>query len=144
MKMKKIIKCNVIMNHLQDMWDKKTINFFEEHQISPTKLKILNILDSKEKITLFEIARILNKPTSNVSPTLRKMASQGVITKEVSQSDKRIVYFVLNKKGNEILNDSNNYFEELANTLVSDETLLDKLYQTLNDYTSMVENNIEN
>lgn len=144
MKMKKIIKCNVIMNHLQDMWEKKTINFFEEHQISPTKLKILNILDSKEKITLFEIARILNKPTSNVSPTLRKMASQGVITKEVSQSDKRIVYFVLNKKGNEILNDSNNYFEELANTLVSDETLLDKLYQTLNDYTSMVENNIEN
>ena len=144
MKMEKIIKCNVIMNHLQDMWEKKTINFFEEHQISPTKLKILNILDSKEKITLFEIARILNKPTSNVSPTLRKMASQGVITKEVSQSDKRIVYFVLNKKGNEILNDSNNYFEELANTLVSDETLLDKLYQTLNDYTSMVENNIEN
>lgn len=142
MKMEKVIKCNAIMNNLQDLWHQKIIGFYEEHEMSSAKIEILSILDTKEKVTLYEIARVISKPTSNVSPTLRKMANKGLLTKQVSQSDRRIVYFTISKKGKEVLDASKYFFDKLADELVSDETLLDNLYNSLDVYASMIKKNV--
>lgn len=142
MKMEKVIKCNAIMNNLQDLWHQKIIGFYEEHEMSSAKIEILSILDTKDKVTLYEIARVISKPTSNVSPTLRKMAVKGLLTKQVSQSDRRIVYFMISKKGKEVLDASKQFFDKLADELVSDETLLDNLYNSLDIYASMIKKNV--
>ena len=142
MKMEKIMKCNEIMNHLQDLWHQKIVGFYEEHGISLIKIEILVILATKEKITLYEIAKMINKPTSNVSPTLRKMANQDLLIKKNSQSDRRIVYFTISEKGQEVLEESKKFFSELADKLITEEFLLDNLYNSLQQYIGMIKNNL--
>lgn len=131
MKMDKVMKCNTIMNNIYELLHKKIIGFYEEHEMNSVNIEILNILDAKEKVTLYETVRIISKPTSNISPTLRKLAVKGLLTKIVSQSDRRIVYFTISKKGKEALGASKKFFDELAEQLVSDETLLDNVYSSL-------------
>ena len=71
----------------------------------PSHIKILDhihALNQKGKVRVSDIAKSLQQTTPGVTRALKVMEGYGWIEKEVSETDRRVVYIVLTEKGLEI------------------------------------------
>lgn len=109
------------MNEVDNMKDKYIVYFmsrikskmlhFIEAQLQENSLDDLipshgNILtalyENNGKITMKQIAQIIGKDKSTVTPLVNKLVDLGYIKKEKKELDKRVTYIILTERGKEI------------------------------------------
>ncbi len=89
---------------------KKVANFLEEElrnhgleELIPSHGSILSVLyEQNRKLTMREIADLIGKDKSTVTPLVNKLVDIGYIEKKKCKEDKRITYIVLTEKGETI------------------------------------------
>jgi len=89
---------------------KKMIRFIEKKlsakeldELIPSHGNVLTALyENGGMLTMKEIAQIIGKDKSTVTPLVEKLLSLGYVEKEKSQRDKRITHIKLTQKGREI------------------------------------------
>ena len=100
---------------------------------------VLLVLWETDSISVNEISNKLILNTNTVTPLLKRMESQGIITRSRSSYDERMVIVNLTEKGKQMQNKASEIPQRLAEGLVSSdmtiEDLIDlkeKLYQVIN------------
>ncbi|SHH93772.1 MarR family winged helix-turn-helix transcriptional regulator [Clostridium grantii] len=117
---------------------KKMIDFIEEklkeynmEGLIPSHGNILTALyESEGKLTMKEIARIIGKDKSTVTPLVNKLLSLGYIKKSKDKNDKRVSYIMLTDKGISMETKYRNISMEVYETAYKDFTEDEK--ETLN------------
>lgn len=100
---------------------------------------VLMILWETDSISVNDIAQKLILNTNTVTPLLKRMETQGIITRKRSEVDERKVIVNLTSKGKRLQNDAAEIPEKLAAGLVSEaldieelKKLKDNLYLIIN------------
>lgn len=102
----------------------KMLHFIEE-QLQKNKLDDLipshgNILtalyENHGKLTMKQIAQIIGKDKSTITPLVNKLLDLGYITKEKNEIDKRVTYIILTERGKQIEEKFNAISRDLSMT----------------------------
>jgi DNA-binding MarR family transcriptional regulator len=80
---------------------------------------VLMVLWERDNISVNEISQKLILNTNTVTPLLKRMETQGLITRQRSGSDERKVIVELTKKGKQMQKEAARIPEELAASLIS-------------------------
>lgn len=105
----KIINSNISMQNkvalltictAQEIQNKVQV-LLKKYDISFSQLTILHILDEapNEKMTVNQIKQYMVDESPNVSRSLNKLASKGLVSKNRSVSDQRVVYISITENG---------------------------------------------
>jgi DNA-binding MarR family transcriptional regulator len=117
----------------------------QDYGLTPTQLMILKLIWENEKITLTDIAKEMSMSNSTASGVVDRMERPGLLERERSSEDRRVVYFRLTEKTKqyaEKLEKNKNSFYSAVLTGMSDQdekeirTALEKLYQILSRHQS--------
>lgn len=75
-----------------------------EFGISLTQLQILDILDtlSKERVTVNTIRELMVDDSPNVSRSINKLVEKGLVTKQRSIEDQRVVFVTITDEGHRV------------------------------------------
>jgi DNA-binding MarR family transcriptional regulator len=93
---------------------------------------VLMVLWETDSIAVSEITRRLILNTNTITPVLKRMEAQGIITRQRSEEDERKVIVTLTPKGKELQIESASIPEKLVAGLVSSNVKMEEL-QTLKD-----------
>jgi len=111
----------------------------QEHQPHLEKLGItypqylvLMVLWETDSIAVSEITRRLILNTNTITPVLKRMEAQGIITRQRSEEDERKVIVTLTPKGNRLQIEAASIPEKLEADLVSSNVKMEEL-QKLKD-----------
>lgn len=123
------------MNEVDKMKDKYIVYFmskikykmlhFIEMKLKENNLEDLipshgNILtalyENDEKLTMKQIAEIIGKDKSTITPLVNKLVDLGYIKKEKKELDKRVTYIILTERGKEIETKFNAISKEVSMT----------------------------
>ena len=74
---------------------------------------ILYRLTLEEKITMSDLAKLVNRDKSTVTVLVRKLEEKGFIKKEVSAEDARVSYISLTEKGKTFTHDTSGISKDL-------------------------------
>ncbi len=74
----------------------------EATNFTPCQIKYLQIIDSREKLTSSEFARIMQISKPTVSQLINRLSNADCVYKQHSAADKRICYIQLTPKGEKI------------------------------------------
>ncbi|MDH6367462.1 MULTISPECIES: MarR family transcriptional regulator [unclassified Breznakia] len=117
---------------LQEDGLKWMVPFYEEHEISFNELRILRIIDESGRLTLNQLAQHMRKAATNLSIAVSKLEKRGLLIRETSKTDKRIIFIEVSEKGHELSKGSYDYFLKLIEDNVEDEMVA--LHKALKDY----------
>ncbi|TDW20792.1 DNA-binding MarR family transcriptional regulator [Breznakia blatticola] len=117
---------------LQEDGLKWMVPFYEEHEISFNELRILRIIDESGRLTLNQLAQHMRKAATNLSIAVSKLEKRGLLIRETSKTDKRIIFIEVSEKGHELSKGSYEYFLQLIENNVEDEMIA--LHKALKDY----------
>ncbi|OCN05162.1 hypothetical protein A4S06_01915 [Erysipelotrichaceae bacterium MTC7] len=123
---------------LQEDGLKWMIPFYEEHEISFNELRILRIVDESGRLTLNQLAQHMRKAATNLSIAVSKLEKRGLLIRETSKTDKRIIFIEVSEKGRELSIASYNYFLSLVRDEVSGEVIA--LHKAMKDYFEKMQN----
>jgi DNA-binding MarR family transcriptional regulator len=93
---------------------------------------VLMVLWETDSIPVSEITRRLILNTNTITPVLKRMEAQGIITRQRSEEDERKVIVTLTTKGKELQIEAASIPEKLVAGLVSSNVKMEEL-QTLKD-----------
>ena len=83
----------------------------------PSHGNILTALyENDEKLTMKQIAEIIGKDKSTITPLVNKLVDLGYIKKEKKELDKRVTYIILTERGKEIETKFNAISKEVSMT----------------------------
>lgn len=104
-----------MLHFIQDRLDENRLT-----DLIPSHGNILTALyENNGKLTMKDIAKIIGKDKSTITPLVNKLLELGYITKEKNASDKRVTYIILTSKGNEIESRFSVISEEVSSTAYS-------------------------
>lgn len=113
--------------------------FLDKLGITYPQYLVLLVLWEKDAITVNEISQKLILNSNTITPLLKRMESQGIITRQRSGSDERKVIIQLTEKGVQMQKEAVKIPEELGSEIISEamsvEDLLalkEKLYVIIN------------
>lgn len=89
---------------------KKAMDFIEYelkqngiYDLIPTHGNVLSVLyENNGKLPMKDIAKLIGRDKSTVTPLISKLEKLGYVKKEKSEIDKRVTYIVLTQKGKSI------------------------------------------
>lgn len=83
----------------------KYLEFLKPYGLSIQQFNILRILRGAEEewVSMNKIKALMIEQSPNATRLSDKLLNKGLIDRKRSESDRRIVYLALNKKGNELL-----------------------------------------
>jgi MarR family transcriptional regulator, organic hydroperoxide resistance regulator len=93
--------------------------YLDELEITYPQYLVLMVLWEQDKQTVNEIARKLILNTNTITPLLKRMEAQGIITRERSADDERKVWVRLSAKGLELEEKAARIPEKLAADLLA-------------------------
>ncbi|WP_374720273.1 MarR family winged helix-turn-helix transcriptional regulator [Parageobacillus toebii] len=93
--------------------------------ITEVQLMILYTLLKKENIRLNDLAEKLNLSNSNVSGTVERLVSAGLVARETSKEDRRAVILSLTDKGRQTIKEAFNHESVLLQRLRKIEQTID-------------------
>jgi DNA-binding MarR family transcriptional regulator len=102
-------------------------------QLRNTDLRLLNILDQGESLTVTQISRLALVDQAWVSRSLRALKARALVDKRADPNDSRRTLFSLTERGRKILDESRPYAAWTEDVLLRDidarqlKSLLDKL-----------------
>jgi len=104
---------------------------------------VLMVLWETDSIAVSEITRRLILNTNTITPVLKRMEAQGLITRQRSEEDERKVIVTLTPKGKELQIEAASIPEKLVVGLVSSNVKIEEL-QTLKDQLYLIINHLSN
>jgi len=104
---------------------------------------VLMILWETDGLAVSEITSRLILNTNTITPLLKRMEAQGIITRQRSEADERKVIVALTPKGKELQVEAAAIPEKLAESLVSSDTNLEDL-QKLKNLLDMIIQDLSN
>lgn len=96
----KLVKVRMLLENLCDGFDSSCSN---KKSLLTTKIKMLHLLEEADKISPSFIINKLGIAKSNLAILANRMINEGLIEKSVDETDKRVIYYKITKKGNERL-----------------------------------------
>ncbi len=103
---------------------------------------ILFQLAEKEKLTMKDIASIINRDKSTTTVLIKKLLDKGLVKQESSSDDKRIKYITLTAKGKKLNSLTSSISRELLDVCYQGFSLQEK--ETLLSLLCRLNGNIEN
>ena len=100
---------------------------------------VLMVLWETDRITVNEISQKLILNTNTMTPLLKRMESQGIISRIRSGNDERKVFVQLTEKGNEMRTEASAIPGNLARALTSGTITRDDLIELRNKLNRMIE-----
>jgi len=104
---------------------------------------VLMVLWEKDSITVNEIAQKLILNTNTVTPLLKRMESQGILSRKRSGNDERKVIVQLTEKGKEMRNEASTIPENLARAFAAGPISTDELIELRTKLNKMIDLLIE-
>ena len=86
-----------------------------------SEMAILSILESRRtenSLKITEISRLLSLPPSAITPVINSLEEKGLVERQDSPEDRRIVLVALTKKGREFFDNKQKFFFEKSLKLV--------------------------
>lgn len=112
-----------MLHFIQDRLDENRLN-----DLIPSHGNILTALyENNGKLTMKDIAKIIGKDKSTITPLVNKLLELNYITKEKNASDKRVTYIILTNKGKEIESRFSVISKEVSSTAYSNFSKEEKL-----------------
>ncbi|MFV0381810.1 MAG: MarR family winged helix-turn-helix transcriptional regulator [Breznakia sp.] len=112
--------------------------FYEEHNINHLKCSILGQIKDNSMMTLNLLSYNLGKAATNLSVVVSKMEEEGYITRKRSKSDGRVVYFELNKKGENMVAGVRKYAADTYGELFEEGKELENLINAFEKYVELL------
>ena len=101
--------------------------FLDKLEITYPQYLVLMILWEKDSISVNEITEKLILNTNTITPILKRMEAQGIITRKRSEEDERRVIITLTPKGKQLQSEASSIPEKLVERLVSEKVSLEEL-----------------
>ncbi|MCJ8007054.1 MarR family winged helix-turn-helix transcriptional regulator [Lederbergia wuyishanensis] len=122
MDLKKILlEANQFSEEIKSVFINEYKKILDEHDLSSKQSLVLNILHKRKKLTMNEIAGIINATPSAASQFIRKLEKQQYVKREVNIDNRREVFVLLDNKGDD-------FYKELK---AVDEMVLEKYFLQL-------------
>ena len=106
------ISQNIVFQHFQQLLSK--------YDITPAQCGVLNCLWDRGNLTPTEIRTILHLEPSSISGLLERMEKKGLITRKLSQNNKRKIIVSPTEKTLKIKNEVENIILELNNRFLNE------------------------
>jgi DNA-binding MarR family transcriptional regulator len=90
------------------------INIFEDTGITPLQAMTMGILSKGKKMKMTELSSKLSLSNSTVSGIVDRLEKQGMVERERSCEDRRVVYVIISPKFNEVHGDVHKLIQENA------------------------------
>ncbi|EEI20511.1 MarR family winged helix-turn-helix transcriptional regulator [Lentilactobacillus hilgardii] len=91
----------------------------QDPQKNPNQLRVLHELAEKKALTNTDIVEALDIRPSSVSAMVSKLEAAGLIERHESPDDKRVMLISLTEKGQNMINDSRQFTDQLSESLFS-------------------------
>lgn len=111
--------------------------YLDKLGITYSQYLVLMVLWEKDGIAVSEITQRLILSTNTVTPILKRMEAQGLITRQRSASDERKVIITLTPQGRQLQAEAASIPEQLVSGLVSEDSKVADL-QKLKDQLSVI------
>lgn len=101
--------------------------YLDQLEITYPQYLVLMVLWEKDSISINEITQRLILNTNTVTPLLKRMESQGIITRQRSPEDERKVIITLTPKGQQLKIEAAAIPEKLVTNLLSKDVSIENL-----------------
>lgn len=101
--------------------------FLDKLEITYPQYLVLMVLWEKDSLSVNEITEKLILNTNTITPILKRMEAQGIITRKRSEEDERRVIITLTPKGKQLQSEASSIPEKLVERLVSEKVSLEEL-----------------
>lgn len=110
---------------------KKYKPFLDEIGLTYTQYIAMMVLWEKKSINLKELGKLLFLDSGTLTPMLKKMEKQDIITRERSGEDERNIIIKITLKGEELKKKANEIPQKIYNCISLNEDEAKKLYEIL-------------
>jgi DNA-binding MarR family transcriptional regulator len=100
---------------------------------------VLMVLWETDSVSVNEITRRLFLNTNTITPVLKRMAAQGIVTRQRSVDDERKVIVTLTPKGRQLQADAASVPEKMAAGLVSENVKVEDLLRLKDQLHMMIQ-----
>jgi MarR family transcriptional regulator, organic hydroperoxide resistance regulator len=122
MDLKEILReANQYSEEIKGVFIKEYKILLDENDISAKQSIVLSTLEKKKKLTMNEIAELINATPSAASQFIRKLENSQYVKREVNKDNRREVFVLLDIKGEK-------FYEEMN---AIDERVLEKYFMKL-------------
>jgi len=118
---KVLLEANHYSEDIKTVFIKEYNKILEEHDLSAKQSMVLSVLEKKKKLTMNEIATLINGTPSEASQLIRKLEDNEYVRREVNKDNRREVFVMLDKKGEA-------FFREMDS---ADESVIEKYFMKL-------------
>ncbi|MDF9825760.1 DNA-binding MarR family transcriptional regulator [Breznakia sp. PF5-3] len=139
MKIEKVLKCEKLIKDINSAWLEEMVPYYEANGINYRNLEILNLVCENDLLTLNSLATLVGRAATNISADLKKLEKRELIGKEVSTTDKRVVYIKATEEGRRLAKEGKAYFSEILEEVLSEESI-DSLLLALENYHGEMKN----
>ena len=94
-----------LITDIAGMWDKKMKDWLREHNITHSQFNALVVFKEKGSQTPGELSKLLSCTPCNVTGIVDRLEQGGLVTRERSEQDRRVVNVVLTEKGRNLASD---------------------------------------
>jgi len=105
---------------IQSIAKKKTTEFLKKHQVNYQQWRILKAIYLELAITPAKVSAAIFTDSGTISRQLELLEKKGLVKREHSKQDRRVVNLNLTSKGEYIASDGINYSEKLIHCLRED------------------------
>ena len=94
-----------LITDIAGMWDKKMKDWLREHNITHSQFNALVVFKEKGSQTPGELSKLLSCTPCNVTGIVDRLEQGGLVTRERSEQDRRVVNVLLTEKGRTLASD---------------------------------------
>jgi MarR family transcriptional regulator, organic hydroperoxide resistance regulator len=108
MDLKRILaEANQYSEEIKGVFIKEYKKLLDENDISAKQSIVLSTLEKKEKLTMNEIAELINATPSAASQFIRKLETSQYVKREVNKENRREVFVLLDLQGEKFFREMN-------------------------------------
>lgn len=107
----------MLLHHLVHMIQQQAMYRLEKYDLKPWQAGILFAMNSHGGLSQRELAKMISVTPPTMTVAIKKMESQGYITRQPDEKDQRIVRLFITDKGLMCLKESKVVFQELEDEL---------------------------
>ncbi len=111
----------------------------DQLEITYPQYLVLMVLWERDSLSVNEISQRLILNTNTITPILKRMESQGIVTRQRDETDERRVIISLTSKGKELQAKAALIPEKLVTRLISENMTLNDLKSLKNQLNSIIE-----
>ncbi|WP_066051990.1 MarR family winged helix-turn-helix transcriptional regulator [Robertmurraya korlensis] len=100
-----LIEANRYSEDIKFVFINEYKKLLDENELSQKQSLVLSILDKKQRITMNEVADIINGTPSAASQFIQKLEKKKYVKREVNKDNRREVFVLLDEKGEVFFNE---------------------------------------